>query len=150
MDYGGGEGLSRNRLIKDLIHAYHASNGGRRPFNPRELTNLEKLLNEKLVEVTVCNEDKRSVHEAYTCKVKLCWLLPDGIKEVENYFNKYVDDLVNRAVEHLNRFNPRVRSVVKYLSTINIWPDTDYTKFYFSKHSDVKYNLKRLFTRLPI
>ena len=126
-----------DELLEDLIHAYHASDEGKQPFNPNELKNLDKLILENYIEVTICNEDKRSTHKAETCRVKLAWLLPKGIDAIKKYFDTNIDELINEVRGYLNGLNPRIQIIVKYLLTVTLDPSLDYIGFsYFSAYED--------------
>ena len=117
-----------DELLEDLIHAYHASDEGKRPFDPGEMNNLEKLIKEGFIEITVCNEDERSPHKARTCRVKLAWLLPKGVDLVKKYFDENAEELVARAERYLENLNPRIKLIVKYLFSVALDPSMNYLK----------------------
>jgi len=115
-------------LSLDLIHSYHASNGGRRPFNPGELNNLSTLLEKGYVEVTICNEDGRSPHKAKTCRQRLAWLTDRGLEVSERLIARIVRNGIHRVDEYLEHINERVSSILRYWILVSLYPNLDYLR----------------------
>jgi len=119
------------KSIEDnLIHAFHASNEGQKPFNPNELEQLKKLIEKKYVKVIACNRDSRSPHKAKSCKVKIAWLTKRGLAKSRRLILKKLDSKLTRLSNYLDNKPSRLRMIVLYMLTAQLNPAINYHKHY--------------------
>lgn len=102
------------RINDNLIRAYLKSLGGTDCFSPDDSA-IKELEKEGYVNFTVCNKDKKSKHDAKTCKVQLAWLTETGKKEAEIMLQQILSDRIVMLRKKIGIMNPRIAAIVRYL-----------------------------------